>query len=1159
MSKPVRSLATANRSIISAKPGAPEVEPQEINEKNSEEVRSWGNSKASFDGALQTRSNIRTPSALPTPSLDFDGIAFTDGNSGAPPDTVGDVGPNHYIQMTNNTTVGIFNKSGTLLVPYFKLNTLFASLSGIVTVLNPGDPIVLYDRMADRWMISQFVFTGTGTMPPYHEAIAVSKNGDPTGSWYLYDFVLPGNEFPDYPHFGVWPDGYYMTSNQFLMGGPNDGTGAFAFDRKKMLNGDPTASLIYFNLNLATHPEFIFGMLPADQDGILPPAAGTPEVFAYFTDNDLGDPADGLRLFDFHADFTTPALSTFTERTESTYPTPLALAAFDGRNPSGRGDVEQPPPAGNNSTDRLDSVSTRLMNRLQYINRNGTESLVGNFTVNASGVAPSSAANYQAAFRYFELRKTSPGGLYSVNEQATFSPDAGNGASGDNRWMASAAMDNQGNLMVGYTRSGVTAGHTPSLYYAARAFNDPPNGLFQGEGAMYTGAGVQRGTNNRWGDYSAMALDPSDDCSFWYTNEYYTTTATTFNWRTRIGKVRFASCQAPAQGTLAGTVTFCDTGLPVQYATVTATGGPSDGFSATTVANGTYSLKLAPGTYSVTITSAPHSCMTTGPFMVTITDGATTTQNGCLTGVAKFLYSSAAISGGDGDGVIEKSECNNLNVTILNDGCITGANITATLSSSTAGVTITQPNSPYPATAEGATSTNSVPFSVSTSNAFVCGTTINFTLTVTFTGGSSTMNFSLPTCGCTTQTVSGSLVAGDTTQTGRMGRDSVVSACGTTKTCPGALAGDTNPHFYDVYNFTNGPTAACVTITTTTSCGTAAVNQIMAVAYLTSYNPANFCTNYLGDPGGSPQPTNSFKVNVPANTVLVVVVQTMSTGDCSGYSVSVDGLICDTAGNGPCQPCTITCPPNKTQSTDPNQCSAVVTYADPTTTGTCGVAACTPTSGSTFQKGTTTVTCTTTAGPGCTFTVTVNDTQPPSITCPANVTVVSPAPGSGATATYPPPVASDNCPGVTTACTPPSGSMFPIGTTTVTCTATDTSGNTATCSFTVSVFDGRLQDDFEGCNNTVLFNTITGEYRWCCHGTIFTGRAKVTRAGNTYSLSHVPADRRVQINLNAGGSPPNGTASLQVPAGKTICVISDRDIRNDTCVCGAAAPPVTLR
>ncbi|HKP11705.1 MAG TPA: carboxypeptidase regulatory-like domain-containing protein, partial [Blastocatellia bacterium] len=978
-SRPVRSLAPSGRAIVNSKGGPPEVnaDGREINERNSEEVRKWAPGKESVDAAIQPEPTTKVVTALPAPSLTFEGIAFANGNSSSPPDTVGDVGPNHYVQMTNNTTVGIYDKSGTLLVPFFKLNTLFAPLGGLVATVNPGDPVVLYDRMADRWMISQFVFTGTGTMPPYHEAIAVSKNGDPTGSWYLYDFVLPGTEFPDYPHFGVWPDAYYMNSHQFNNGGPFDGDGVFAFDRKKMLVGDPTAGLIYFNLNLTNNPEGIFGMLPADQDGILPPPAGAPGIFVYFTDNNFGDPADGLRLFNFHADFVTPANSTFTERAESTYATPLALAAFDGRDPGGRADNEQPPPAGNNTTDRLDNVGSRLMNRLQYINRNGTESLVGNFTVNVSGVTPNSAANFQSAFRYFELRRTTPAGLFAVNEQATFSPDAGNGATGDNRWMGSASMDNQGNLMVGYTKSGVQAGHFPSLNYAARAFNDPPGGLFQGEGTLFAGTGVQRGTVNRWGDYAAMSLDPSDDCSFWFTSEYYTSTTLTFNWQTRIGKVRFASCTSPAQGTLAGTITACDTGQPLLYATVEVTGGPSNGFSSTTVANGTYSMKLAPGNYTVNIIAPGHDCMAAGPFMVSITDGQTTTFNQCLTGKAKFIFSASAISGGDGDGVIERDECNNLNVTIKNDGCFTGSNVTAVLSSSTPGVTITQPNSPYATTAENATVANTVPFAFSTSNSFVCGTTITFTLTVNFTGGSSSFSFSLPSCACTTQTVSGSLTASDLKQTGRMGRDAVVAGC-SGKTCPGALAGDTAQHAYDLYTFTNGPTPACVTITTTTSCGTATANQIITAAYLGSFNPANLCTNYLGDPGASPAPTNSFQVSLPANGVLVVNVQEITAGGgCSGYTVSIDGLICDTAGNGACGACTITCPANITQANDPNQCGAVVNYSAPTTTGTCGTAACSPASGSFFPKGTTTVSCTASSGPSCTFTVTVNDTQPP--------------------------------------------------------------------------------------------------------------------------------------------------------------------------------------
>ncbi len=1162
-SVPVRDLAPPQRSVSNSKNGPPEVEGREINEKNTEEVRQWApGAKPSVDGALQPERPANAPSVLPTPSLTFEGIdASNEGNSVAPPDTNGDVGPNHYVQTVNNR-VGIWDKAGNMLVPFFTQSSLFASLGGLAATVDRGDPIVLYDRIADRWLISQFAFTSS-TVPPYHEAIAISKNGDPTGAYYLYDFVLPGNEFPDYPHFGVWPDGYYMNSHQFLNAGGFDGDGVFAFDRKKMLIGDPTAGLIYFNLNLATHPEGIFGMLPSDQDGLLPPPAGAPNVFTYFTDTEFGDPADGLRLFNFHADFAVPASSTFLERSESTYATPLALAAFDARDPGGRGDIEQPPPAGNNSTDRLDTVGSRLMFRLQYQNRGGTESLVGNFTVNVSGVTPNSAANFQAGIRYFELRKTSPAGSYTVNEQATFAPGSGNGATGDNRWMGSAAMDNQGNLAVGYTLSGVTAGHFPSLNFAARAFNDPPGGLFQGEGVLFAGTSSQRGTANRWGDYSALTLDPADDCSMWFTSEFYSrNTAGGFDWQTRIAKFKFATCTAPAQGTLAGTITACDTGLPLQYATVEVTGGPSNGFSTTTIANGTYSVKLAPGNYTVNITAVGHDCMAAGPFSVTITDAATTTLNACLTGKAKFVFQSAGISGGDGDGIIERNECNNLDVTIKNDGCLTGTTVSAVLSSSTPGVTITQPNSPYPNTVENASSTNTVQFSVSTSNSFVCGTPIVFTLTVSFVGGTSTFSFSLPTCACPTQTVSGALAAGDTTQTGRMGRNAVANSCAFPKACPGAIAGDTAQHAYDLYTFTNGPTATCATITTTTNC-TVSPNQIITVAYLGSFNPTNLCTNYIGDPGGSPTPSNSFKVNVPASGVLVINVHEITAGGgCSAYTVNVDGLVCDTAGTGPCAACQITCPANITQSNDPNQCGAVVTYPAPTTTGTCGAVSCSPVSGSFFPVGTTTVTCTTTAGPSCTFTVKVNDTQPPTITCPQNMTVTAGAScpiATGTGVTYPPPVASDNCPGVTVVCVPPSGSILPVGTTTVTCTATDASGNTASCSFTVTVFSICLVDE-SNPGNVVLFNTQTGDYRFCCSGAVLaTGRGVLTLRGCIGTIDERKGTRNVHIEFDTSANGKGkGTASIFLNGSNTPkCTITDQNMAGNVCACPSGVSSVT--
>ena len=397
--------------------------------------------------------------------------------------------------------------------------------------------------------------------------------------------------------------------------------------------------------------------------------------------------------------------------------------------------------------------------------------------------------------------------------------------------------------------------------------------------------------------------------------------------------------------------------MPLDGATVTVSGGPSAGFSTTTIANGTYSMNLAPGNYTATFASGPHGCTTVGPFNVTINNGATTTQNVCLTGTPNTAFVSNALSGGNGNGVIDADECNNLNVTLTSIGCLRASNVSAVLSTSTPNVTITQPNSPYPNIQVGSNGTNTVPFSVSTSPSFVCGTPIAFTLTVSYTGGSNVINFSLPTCACSSTTVNGALAAGDTTQTGRMGRDAVAASCGVAKTCPGAIAGDVAQHAYDLYSFVNGPTAACVTITTTATCSSA-TNPIITVAYLGSFNGTALCTNYLGDPGGSPAPSNSFQVNVPANATLLVNVQEITAGTgCSGYSVNVAGLVCNTDAGAQCQACSITCPANITTPNDPNQCGAVVNYPAPTTSGTCGNVTCSPASGSFFPVGTTTVTC----------------------------------------------------------------------------------------------------------------------------------------------------------------------------------------------------------
>ena len=430
---------------------------------------------------------------------------------------------------------------------------------------------------------------------------------------------------------------------------------------------------------------------------------------------------------------------------------------------------------------------------------------------------------------------------------------------------------------------------------------------------MFAGTGVQLGTSNRWGDYTQHVPGSGGRCDLLV---YEPILQYQPRWWVSPGRQRSAPSSLPVrlrlhQGTLSGTITACDTGAPLKDALVQVTGGPSTGFSAATKPDGTYSMNLSPGSYSATIVDPAHNCNAIGPFPVTITNGNTTTLDKCLSGVARFVYVSNAVSlsQGNGNGIIEPNECNNLGVTILNDGCLLGSGVSAVLSTTTPEVTIIQPNSPYPDTAEAATGVNTIPFQVSTSSSFVCGTTINFTLTVSFAGGSSVLNFSILSCQQPPTVVNGSLDASDPVQEGRLGRNGLVSGCGTAKACPGILG--TGNRRYDVLTFPNGPLAACATIATTATNVTAGGNIIPA-AYLNTYvppvpgNQGNICINYLGDPGASPafNTTNTFSVNVPANQTLVVVVQEANLGQPAGstYTVQVSGLVGNGMGPGPCPP-----------------------------------------------------------------------------------------------------------------------------------------------------------------------------------------------------------------------------------------------------------------
>jgi hypothetical protein len=253
---------------------------------------------------------VEAPATIPEPLQSFDGVTNLFG--GWPPDTQGDIGPGHYVQWINlhfaiwqidrqtNTATKIYGP-----VPG---NTLFTGFNGACETTNDGDPITLYDPFADRWFMSQFALPNWPA-GPFYQCVAVSQTGDPSGAWYRYEFPMPVNKMNDYPKFGVWPDAYYMTVNQYNAGSMSaGGAGVAALERSAMLNGDP-ARMVYIDLyNVNSN---FGGMLPADFDGFIPPPVDAPGYFAEWDDGAWLPPQDAIRLWEFHVDWDNPSNSTF--------------------------------------------------------------------------------------------------------------------------------------------------------------------------------------------------------------------------------------------------------------------------------------------------------------------------------------------------------------------------------------------------------------------------------------------------------------------------------------------------------------------------------------------------------------------------------------------------------------------------------------------------------------------------------------------------------------------------------------------------------------------------------------------------------------------------------------------------------------------------------
>jgi len=523
------------------------------------------------DPVLQT--DVR-PFVSAAKGVDFDGI----GSQGfAPSDVNLALGPHHIVQSVN-VQLAVFNKSGALLSGPTNLPTFFAPLGGDCAA-GGSDPIVNYDRLADRWVISEIGIAVGGAS--FSECVAVSKTGDPTGAYTLYAYSF-GTNVNDYPKVGVWPtaanSAYLVSYNLFADGVSFSGAALCGLDRAKMLAGSPSAAQL-----CVLTPNTEFGYLPADLDGPTPPANG-PGLFLSWQNNNPGQ----LFLRKLALDFSTNSVGLFN---------PIAIPVANANLACGNGGTCVPQKG---TTQTLDTLGDRLMYRMGFRKFADHERVVVNHAV---------ANGSQVAFRWYEI--LDPSGAVKVNQQGTFAPDT------TSRWMASAAMDKVNNIALGYSASSATI--NPAIRFTGRVPGDPA-GTLQTEASMLEGTGSQTTGLSRWGDYTALQVDPSDDCTFWYTNQYQKVNGT-FNWSSHIGSFAFSTCGVGGGGTPAAslstaTLTFKKVLIgqtsPTQTVTLTNTGTATLNISSV-VANLDYHISantcgatLAAGANcSVSVTFAP--------------------------------------------------------------------------------------------------------------------------------------------------------------------------------------------------------------------------------------------------------------------------------------------------------------------------------------------------------------------------------------------------------------------------------------------------------------------------------------------------------------------------------------------------------------------------
>ncbi len=455
-----------------------------------------GTDAAGADPVVQTAAAGSTPTA----GLGFDAIGqgFLGTNATPynvlwiPSDQNIAVGPSEVVEVTNDQ-IAAFDKTGAAVYGPRGVNILWSGFGGNCEANNDGDPVVRYDRQAGRWVVTQFQVTVT----PYSQCVAVSSGPSFVNStWNRYEFTY--KYFNDYPKLSVWPDAYYVTYNMF-QGGSFRGAAACALERTQMLVGGPARQICY---QLSSK---FGGLLAADVDGATLPTHD--ELLANFTTQG----GYKLNLWKFHPNWTTPANSTFVQQPSVT------VASFS--TPTG---IPQ-----KGTSQKLDALSDRLMYRLAYragapslCASAGTASMVVNHTVSVSGVA---------GVRWYELRVTAAGNV-SLCQQGTYKPDS------TSRWMGSIAGDKLGNLAMGFSVS--SSSLYPGIRSTGRLATDSA-GMMGAETPIQDGGGYQ--SANRWGDYTSLVVDPTDDCTFWYVDQYEKVSGA-WNWSTRVASFKFSGC-----------------------------------------------------------------------------------------------------------------------------------------------------------------------------------------------------------------------------------------------------------------------------------------------------------------------------------------------------------------------------------------------------------------------------------------------------------------------------------------------------------------------------------------------------------------------------------------------------------------------------------------